>query len=241
MQNKFDIPKITLTGAQNARDLGGYPRSHGGTTNHGVFFRSDSLHNLTTDDIKILEALGITMQIDLRSDYEITSKPSKLSDHGEISYHKISFLDHIHSSSFTDLPDNMSEMYCSLLDTCGDKYAEILRLMLSNRGGCIFSCTAGKDRTGVVAMLLLLLAGVEDELILADYAVSAQNMEPVFAFEKQRLLRSGYTLPDHIFASDPEDMGITMDHLNHKYNNVDNYLRLCGLKEDEIVKLRKRF
>jgi protein-tyrosine phosphatase len=232
--------RIVLSGALNVRDLGGYPRKSGGITKSGVFLRSDSLHNLTKEDIDQLLALGVTMQMDLRSVYEISSNPSKLSGSKNVSYHNISFLDDIHSSDFKNIPKSMVDMYCGLLDNSSEKYAAIFRAFLSNKGICIFNCTAGKDRTGVVAMLLLKLAEVEEEAIIADYSVSAANLAMEIALKKQQMKKAGYQVPDYIYVSDPEDMKVTLNYLKEKYISIEGYLNFCGMTAEEINLLRKR-
>ncbi|MFA9380485.1 MAG: tyrosine-protein phosphatase [Acetanaerobacterium sp.] len=232
--------KIALDGALNVRDLGGYPTEGGGITKTGVFLRSDSLHNLTEADISALKSLGVTMQVDLRSTNEVLSKPSKLLGIEGIAYYHVSFLDNVQSSGFSNMPNSMAEMYCGLLDSSREKYAKTFRAFLANQGSCIFNCTAGKDRTGMVAMCLLKLADVKDTTIIADYSVSAANLTAAMALQKIQLEQAGYRLPDYIFDSDPKDMEITLDYLNQKYGGAIGYLSFCGLTRIEIEQLRRR-
>lgn len=232
--------RIELAGAFNMRDLGGYPIAGGGETKKGVFYRADSLHGLSKEDISLLRKLGVTTQVDLRSEYETTNNPSRLSAISGFSYHTVAFLDNIHADGFRSLPDSLSEFYCSLLDDNGDKYSLVFRILISEKGSCVFNCTAGKDRTGIVAMLLLKLAGVREEAIVADYSVSASNMESLLARQRQLLLQEGIRLPDYLFASEPADMRATLQYLRRRYSGAEGYLKSCGLDENEINCLRNR-
>ncbi len=232
--------RIQLAGAYNMRDLGGYPTAGGGETQRGVFYRADSLHSLTEKDISLLRELGVTAQVDLRSVYETTSNPSRLSAENGFSYYAVTFLDNIHANAFNSLPDSLSEFYRSLLDNNGNKYAEVFRIFLSERGSCVFNCTAGKDRTGIVAMLLLKLAGVREDVVIADYSVSASNMESLLARQKQLLLQEGIRLPDYLFLSEPDDMRATLQYLQQRYSGAQGYLKFCGLDEKEIRCLKGR-
>lgn len=232
--------RIDLAGAYNMRDLGGYPIAGGGETKRGVFYRADSLHGLAEEDISRLRELGVAVQVDLRSEYETTGNPSRLSVINGFTYHAVAFLDNIHADSFKSLPNSLSEFYRSLLDNNGDKYALVFRILISERGSCVFNCTAGKDRTGIVAMLLLKLAGVREEAIIADYSVSASNMESLLVRQRQLLLQEGIRLPDYLFASEPDDMRVTLQYLRQRYSGAEGYLKFCGLDKKEILCLKNR-
>ncbi len=238
----FQIEKhnIKLSGAMNIRDLGGYPTTDGGYTKKGVYYRSDSLHDLTAEDIAALKSFGVTMQVDLRSQQEVLLKPSKLQGVPGIDYYNIGLLDHIQSSNFENLPESMAALYIDLLDQNHNKFADIFRLLLSSEGICIFNCTAGKDRTGVLSMLLLRLVSVDEDMIAADYAVSAANLSEFITFHKAQTLRKGQELPDYIFLSDPQDMITTMQHLKDYYMDAVGFLTSCGITGTEIIELRKR-
>ncbi len=165
MNFQIEEHKIKLAGAMNVRDLGGYPTLDGRYTKKGVYYRSDSLHNLKKEDIEKLKSLGVTLQVDLRSLQEVNKNPSKLLKIQGIDYYNTSLLDHIQSSNFEELPTDMTTLYMELLDKNHEKIAAIFRTLLSSKGIGIFNCTAGKDRTGVIAMLLLDLALVDEEII----------------------------------------------------------------------------
>lgn len=231
---------IELKGADNVRDLGGHPIISGGNTKKKVFFRSDSLHNLSKEDLKILKDKGVTMQIDLRSPYEVNIKPSIFFESKEIIYRNISLFDRIQSSDFMSIPKSMAELYRDLLDNNQEQFAIIFRTLLENKGASIFSCTAGKDRTGIVAMLLLSLVQVEEESILDDYSISESNLSDLIRIQKKKMANQKKELPDYIFSSDAENMRKTILYLKEKYINAEEYLFNCGMLEEEINELKTR-
>ncbi|NTV77832.1 MAG: tyrosine-protein phosphatase [Clostridiales bacterium] len=240
MNYQIEEHKIKLAGAMNVRDLGGYPTLDGRYTKKGVYYRSDSLHNLKKEDIEKLKSLGVTLQVDLRSLQEVNKNPSKLVKIQGIDYYNTSLLDHIQSSNFEELPTDMTTLYMELLDKNHEKIAAIFRTLLSSKGIGIFNCTAGKDRTGVIAMLLLDLALVDEEIIVADYAVSAANLSEFIKAQKAQSLNHGQELPNYIFLSNPEDMKTTIWYLKSNYKDAAGYLATCGITVEEIEELRKR-
>lgn len=238
---KIQIEKnyIHLDGAKNMRDLGGYPTPEGRSIKNGVIFRSDSVHQLSKTDIEKIIGLGITLQIDLRSKDEVALSPSSLKDSENVSYHNISMLDDIYSDGFQNLPESLTDIYCKLLDNNGDKFVEAIKLILSNKGATLINCTAGKDRTGVFAMLLLSLCHVDEINILNDYSVSAANLSKLITIQKSQLQKMGLNVPDYIFMSEPDNMLKTLNYLNKNYGNTENYLLHFGLNSTEISKLKE--
>ena len=96
------------------------------------------------------------------------------------------FADEAASQGFTGgMPERMGDVYVKLLSGRGDAFARMIRIFAQHSDGTVlFNCTAGKDRTGVTAMLLLLLAGVPCEIVVADYSVSEANMRDIFKRQK---------------------------------------------------------
>lgn len=233
---------MDLEGARNVRELGGYETADGHHTRKGVYLRADGTQALTKRDVEALRRAGVTLAVDLRSPDEVSLSPSRLAAVEGIRYENVVMFDGLQSSLFREaMPSSMAELYCRLLDTCQNQYRRIFRLFLGNRGISLFHCTAGKDRTGVVAMLLLQLAGAPDSSIIADYAASEKNMAGMFERQHERMKEQGIGLPDYIFGSREEDMERTLRHLTEKYRDAAAYLQLCGLSPEEITVLRNRF
>ncbi len=242
MIQKVNKP-IQLYGAKNVRELGGYPTKDGKRiTRRGVFLRGDGTHALTPEDIDIIAKMGVTLVVDMRSPDEVKQYPSRLSSVKGVDYENVVMFDLPNSALSKDkLPGSMAELYCLLLSGCKQQYGRIFRLFLNNRGASLFHCTAGKDRTGVVAMLLLQLAGVSDSMIAADYSVSEQNTKGMFDKQHEQYRKLGIEVPDFVFRSRAEDMHKTLEFLYSKYGGAAEYLMKCGLAHGEINQLIVRF
>jgi protein-tyrosine phosphatase len=231
---------IELAGTYNLRDLGGYPTRDGRITASGRFLRSDGTGALSDGAIETLSSMGLRLAIDLRSPEETRASPSRLRGLEGIRYAHIPLFDRAQSGDFLgELPDSMAELYVSLLDESQAPMREVFEELAEAEGLRLFNCTAGKDRTGVVAMLLLELAGVEVETILADYAESAVNMHSLFERQKVALGARGIEAPAFLFESDPLDLGIALEHLRATYGSAAGYLARCGVARASIDRLTR--
>jgi protein-tyrosine phosphatase len=159
-------------GLVNARDLGGLRRVDGGETPHGVFFRSESIDRVTEEGWDALWSAGIRTVVDLRQpgerEADTGSRPDWLTtvaiDH-----------DHLDNAGFwRDYWENglvaTALYYLPHLAAMPERSAMVLDAVATAApGGVLFHCMAGRDRTGIIAMLLLAAAGVEPEQIVDDY------------------------------------------------------------------------
>ena len=225
---------LPLAGAHNVRDLGGYPTEDGKRTKYKAFLRGDSLNGLTGKDRAFLAEYGVTLVIDLRSSKETKMNPDHI-DKREMEYLNVPLLDQIQSTLLKGkMPDDMSEMYIGLVENSKDGLKEVFTRMVNERGVILYHCTAGKDRTGIITMLLLKLAGVADDTVLADYAISETYMKETFERQRKMVEAAGIKAPDYVFRSKPEYMQKLMEHIAGKYGTAKGYLESLGLSEEEI-------
>lgn len=230
---------LPLSGSRNTRDLGGYPTADGRTTKTHRFLRSDALSVLSGQDRAVLLEYGLRCAIDLRSETEHQSFPSALRNCPEVEFVAVPLSDGVNDRSAL-LPASMGEMYVNLLDRAGASLTLIFRAALRHPEGCVlFNCTAGKDRTGTVAMLLLKLAGVADEDVIRDYAATEAYARPwqEAQAELERILH--FRAPEHVFRSQPENMRYALAHLQGVYGGAETYLRHIGLSGEETAALRR--
>ncbi|MBC3515966.1 tyrosine-protein phosphatase [Neobittarella massiliensis] len=230
---------LPIAGSCNIRELGGYTNTQGQRLKLHAYLRSDSLHNLPESSKEALYRYGVGCVIDLRSDSEVERHPCVLDGYKDICYHHISMSDNMHATAFdpATLPESMSDLYISLLDEHGQAIRRVFEEFIDHRRSCcLFHCTAGKDRTGVIAMLLLKLAGVDDECVEADYAVSEDNLRQLIAGAQEQL--DQYHVPAYLFASNPAEMQKTLCHLEETYGGATGYLSHIGFSDDEIEVLR---
>ena len=231
---------LPLKGAHNVRDLGGYPftREDGttGVTATGAFLRSGTLGGLRSSDRAYLRAYGLRRVVDVRSNFELKYWPDPYAKHPDpaIGYTHIPLLDQLNSSGFRGaLPHCMFDVYRSLLDESAESLRRVIEA-LDGDGCSLFHCRAGKDRTGVIAMLLLNLAGVDDEHIVADYAVTQRYMG-----RGLRAQRAGVSVlllkkvPRCLFESAPEEMERTLAYFHERYGSARSYLEgVAGCSPD---------
>jgi len=138
------------------------------------------------------------------------------------------------------------ELYSQILDHGGLAFSAILRHVRDKpTEGCLFHCTAGKDRTGVITAILLKLAGVNDEAIANDYALSRVGREPVRAMVMARLSKEPLFAADNQAALNMltcrhETMTAFLSLLQEKYGGVKEYVKhYLGLSEDDIDIIQK--
>ncbi len=212
---------LPLEGALNVRDLGGYETDRGKTRSH-VFLRADNLAALTEGDLTFLREYGVTCAVDLRAQLERESSPDPLERQPWAEYHSVPMLDQLNSRNFEDkFPDTMGQVYLDLLEGSGPAFARLAALLAQAQGCALFHCTAGKDRTGVTALLLLDLAGVSRQDIAEDYAVTEQYMKVVINAQLRRMEMEGIYGKEYLYRSQPQDILQAYDHLQEKYGGED--------------------
>lgn len=227
---------LPMEGAFNVRDLGGYPGAGGRVLRKRRFIRAGSLSNLTEKGKADMLALGIDCIVDLRSTREVTVAPDTLPEGAGIDRFHIPMLDYIQSNiisgDYSTFPTSMPEMYRGLLDGGQDDLLRVFRVFADPRYNTVlFHCTAGKDRTGITAMLLLLLAGVGEEDVVEDYSWSERLIAPLEAAE------SDPNIPPYVFSSSPENMQEAVSHLAKCYGSARDYLSKAGLTPEEQARI----
>lgn len=137
------------------------------------------------------------------------------------------------------------ELYTQILDHGGASFGIILRhIRDSPNDGCVFHCTAGKDRTGIVAAILLKLAGVNDTLIAEDYALSRVGREParemiMSRLSKEPLFASNNEAALNMFTCRHDTMLAFLSVLQERYGGVEAYAKhFLSLSDDDIEKIR---
>lgn len=214
----------------NMRDLGGYPVD-GGCVAWGKFIRSDAPLNLTESEVNRLLQMGITTILDLRYPDEMKRKPCFLAHKEGFSYFNYSIGGGWIPSSEAEIPAS----YISFVEQ-RDVMKELFQTMANCENGVLFHCSAGKDRTGVVAALLLSLAGTQDCDILADYEVTYTYIRPIL----QKLRHDDPSLPMFAGHSKIEYMENFLSLFRKKYTDTHSYLLDIGLDGDTIARLKSK-
>ncbi|MEZ5409974.1 MAG: tyrosine-protein phosphatase [Acidimicrobiales bacterium] len=173
---------IALDGAMNLRDLGGWTGLDGRTVARGQAYRCDRLSELTDADLAVLAGLGIETVIDLRHEGETAEHPSRLWASvvlhrnipmaGELAVQK-SLVDLILDGEITEVTvAEVEASYREMLTRHAPGFGLAVETLLTSEGPTLFHCTAGKDRTGLLAMLVLSTLGVADDDVIRDFGLS---------------------------------------------------------------------
>jgi protein-tyrosine phosphatase len=193
--------RIDLGGLYNVRDLGGYPGADGRTVRRDVLFRASSLHRLS--DEEAWRDFGARCVVDLRYDRERSAFP--LPDFIANDTHAPLLPDHWRSDAEArkrPADEYLSLVYHEILDLGRESVGEILRALASpDAYPAVFFCMAGKDRTGVLAAILLSLLGVSDEDIAADFELSGDEVVAMVEH-----LRTREDFEDHPMMNQPESL-----------------------------------
>jgi protein-tyrosine phosphatase len=249
-----------IPGTANARDVGGLPLIAGGSIHTGVLWRSDALGSLTEEGLAVLGSSPVGTIVDLRTDGERASAPDRLPDR-PIRQVELSLLqgavpvpgpspEGVDPADIRDalgaLPDQTT-LYQQMLEGGAETFATIARLLASpedlDRPALLLHCTAGKDRTGVATALMLDVAGVRREAIVADYAASARNLAASWGARIADLLaHSDVPIPEDAVqlatATPPEVMETTLAWLDEQGGSAA-YLRRGGLDDAELQAVRR--
>ena len=223
---------LPIHGTRNVRDVGGYPTADGRRTRWRTLLRSDELTKLPTHAIDELCEIGIRQVIDLRWRDELTLSPNVFAAHSDVRYRHIALL--------VDDPtphSGLAGMYRHVLDERLPQLVEVARALLEPDGlPAVIGCAAGKDRTGITIAVLLSLAGVADDVVIADYALSAGY----FAIPNDTIPPGDWRHQPLVVDSPPEFMASAVDHLRDVHGGARALLRSGGLSESELDTLVER-
>ena len=243
---------LVWDGCLNVRDLGGLPTRDGGETRLGSIVRADSVRQLSDEGWEALVAHGIRTVVDLRGDDERAEDPPAelpvevvhvpFFEANDAEWHEIRRELDAAVAAAPDVPTATRDVYMIFLERFRDNVAAAVRAVAAApEGGLVIHCVGGKDRTGLLTAFLLHLAGVEDEEVAADYALSEERLRPRherwFAAaesdeELERLQRIAQTPAASM-------VGVFAE-LERRHGGVEGYLRDAGVADEEIERLRTR-
>ena len=235
---------IALDGVHNFRDLGGYPTADGRTTKWGVLYRADGLYRLTEADVEVVRTLGLRTVIDLRTDEEIDLRGRFPLEYHPLTYHHLSVLDTTWSADAQvevtdrDPAEFLEWAYLDMLQGGGDRFAQaIVHLAEPGVMPAVFHCAAGKDRTGVLAMLLLGSLGVADDVIVADYALTSAAMDRLKEWsrrESPELYQRMSDTPATFMMAVPEAMERVIAILVERHGSLRQVVLDLGVPESAL-------
>jgi protein-tyrosine phosphatase len=239
-------------GSYNTRDTGGLPTADGGQIRPGALVRSDVLTRLTPNGRAALVAHGVRTIVDVRTSEEIARDV----DYPFRDNRAEAEPDYINVSFVVDL-DGEQRATVQATRESAKRLEELNRLDLeihragigavvgavadARPGGVLVHCYAGKDRTGMTIALMLAIAGVSDEDIADDYALTMLNLEPLIAEwldtiedrdERERM--RGLATPRR------EVMLDTLAHVKERYGGAESYLAGAAVSSEQLARIRDR-
>lgn len=228
MQKRYRFKQV-----HNFRDLGGYPLADGSQTKWNTLFRSDDMGLLRPEEVVYLEKRGLQTVIDLRHQEELAQSPNPFAVHATIAYHN-------HSVSNLDLnPDpsyKLGDMYVMMMDDHAF-VRNVFKTIAESDGPVVFHCSAGKDRTGIIAATLLGLMGVETRDIINDYQQSYINIRDRFQTMDPELNQRYMNL----MKSEPEAIEQFLHAIHDRYGSFVSYLSTVGVDVREQNQIVKKF
>jgi protein-tyrosine phosphatase len=221
--------RLDLAGASNFRHLGGYQGHHGRRVAPHRLFRSDHLGALTREDVARLRELGVRRVLDLRGVAERATAPCVL---GDVPVHALTIeptivqklsalLEAGHRLTAAEVVEHMKDTYRGFVRQNTHRFAELFGHLLEADAPLVFHCTAGKDRTGFAAALILSSLGVTSDDVMRDYLLTNERLKP--------LEPSRYGLTPEVqgvlWRVQPEFLHAALEALEADYGGMEPYLR----------------
>lgn len=240
----MDLPRsVSLASASNVRDLGGWPAA-GGRVRFGRVYRAAALSGLTAADAGVLAALGVRTVCDLRGTAERATAPTRLDG---ASIHSLpiepsvgaSLRDILATRDATgeDVLTLMHEAYVAYALDWAHRYRAMFDLLLREDAALLFHCSAGKDRTGFGAALILTVLGTPREFVMQDYLASNR------LWRGEADIAAGLP-PDigtKLLLVHPELLDAAFAAIDDAYGGFDRYAELqLGLDAASREQLRER-
>lgn len=249
---------LAFEGIANFRDLGGYRTTDGRQVKWGVLYRTGTLAHASRSDLKALETLNLRTLIDFRSAAEKEEEPNTLPDPVPFTVVEIPIMDEgnkamvaeiferVESGNFDGFDPNSTMINANrqFASTFVPQYKQFIDTVQRNNGSpVVWHCSAGKDRAGFAAAILLRLLGVPQDVVMADYMASKQNALNARA-NQIRLLRlfKGDEAADKLSALlGVEEPWLTaaFEEIDTQWGSFDNYRReALQLTDDDVARLK---
>ncbi len=238
---------VTLEGGSNFRDLGGYPAANGKTVKWGHIYRSADISKLTDNDLKTLASRNIAVDCDLRGPGEVSTSPDRMIP-GAAYVNLPAGSENVGSmASYANMNrDSLMRATYTRTDHLKAKYKPMFDqlLALDDSKALMFHCTAGKDRTGMGAALILSALGVDRNLILKDYAATDVYWKQGREMVQRMMQQSGSNNAGmaRMMAADPAYLQNFFTAIDTKYGSMDKFLATeMELTPAKLAALRSKY
>lgn len=251
---------LDLKSIHNCRDLKGIPTKDGRAIKPGKLIRCGHLASASQEDLSLLQKMPVSDVVDFRSSWEKQTMPDQKvagSTYHDILMFNESKLGSIENASqmekiVAENPiDAMAVIYSELLTDpyCINQWKTFFNILLESKGAVVFHCTQGKDRTGLGAILIESLLGVDPELIFDDYMQTNMYMED-HANADSKAVQNALNLDQFeelgtvnplLFVC-PQYYQTAMKTIEEHWGNVDNYLeQVLGIDANMKKQFQDKF
>lgn len=260
---------LSLQGGVNFRDMGGYPTRDGRYTKWGMLFRSGTMTDLTSADYQYLSALNIRTMCDLRSREEIEQEPTpwqQFAPDADYLFRDYSMQQIMANNSGEGLrfdtlrtEDQALEMFKGFYrigpQMYKQQFTEIFRELSAGKGALSFNCSAGKDRTGMAAALILTALDVPRDIIVNDYALSEKVYDFAAREHRKRIKephqdkRQDYgmsSIPAEvikvIMGTNPALIKAMFEQLDQQYGSTLNFIQHeLNVTDQQLLQIRQYY
>jgi protein-tyrosine phosphatase len=242
------VTALAWEGCVNVRDLGGLPTEDGRRTRLGGVVRSDNVRRLTDEGWRALAEHGVQRIVDLRFPEELEEDQPRDVDIDVVHVSVLGagfdpeYVEELdaHLASVDDVADHYAWSYVDFLERYRERFGEAFAAIADAEGTVVVHCLAGKDRTGLVAAILLRLAGVDHATIGADYALTAGNLRERWEAWLQEAPDEERAKLEKLQHTPAEAMARVVQEIERRYGDVASYLRAAGLTDAQVERLRER-
>lgn len=237
---------VALEGSVNFRDLGGYRGLDGRSTKWGHLFRADGLSHLTDADHEVLQALKVATVIDLRTTEEIERDRFDVTT-TPVSYHHTPLIQRVSGSprDFEAAPFLLRDTYVTMLTKATSEIRLAVEVIADkDNHPVVFHSAAGKDRTGVLAAILLGLVGVSNEVIVEDYTLTQLAMERLkekILARNPELVKQSQSATREVMSAAPENMERFLSVVEERHGSIEGFATSIGITERTVEALRHGF
>jgi protein-tyrosine phosphatase len=242
------VTALAWEGCVNVRDLGGLPTEDGRRTRLGGVVRSDNVRRLTDEGWRALAEHGVQRIVDLRFPEELEEDQPRDVDIDVVHVSVLGagfdpeYVEELdaHLASVDDVADHYAWSYVDFLERYRERFGEAFAAIADAEGTVVVHCLAGKDRTGLVAAILLRLAGVDHATIGADYALTAGNLRERWEAWLQDAPDEERAKLEKLQHTPADAMARVVQEIERRYGDVASYLRAAGLTDAQVERLRER-
>jgi protein-tyrosine phosphatase len=243
---------LSWDGCLNVRDLGGHPTDDGGETRFGAVVRADSVRQLTDAGWQAAVDYGVRTVVDLRGDAELEADPPRdlpvevlhvpFMEDNAAAFAEVEAVAREAADEAADRAARTRDVYLIFLEYFKQNVAAAVRAVArAPKGVVVVHCAGGKDRTGLLVAFLLHLAGVDNQRIAADYALSEERLRP----RHEAWIAEAETAAERarlrlVTQAPAVAMVGVFAELEERYGSVENYLRSAGLTDKDLELARAR-